>query len=381
MMTETRILAKNVRTGGTWQTNKSILIQDGIITAIDNSGPGDDYDYEYVSAGLIDNHLHGGFGFSVTSATEQTMAEWLRKLVKHGICGVSCCTYGNYDTVRNALAAAKTIMQKQKEGIFGGAEMLGVHLEGPFINPQKCGSMAVETLLPPNIQDFCRYIRGYEDIISEVTLAPEFDLDFALIRYLKSKHIRILAGHTACDYETARHAFQAGVGASCHTFNAMSPLQHRSPGLVSAALTDPAIYCEMIGDLIHLHPGTVHLIHTCKGALRTMIISDAVETTGQKDGVYWIDGMEVHVKNGESRLPDGTLYGGGCLISETVHRLYRIGLPATDILLMASETPAQWLGLTDWSVQVGNPARITCWNKELQPMATYFKNDIFLAEP
>ena len=373
---EKRIFAKNILINGEWLENRSVLIRDGLIADIEGSFLGDPY--EYVSAGLIDNHIHGGVGFTVTQSTVQEMEKWLYEMARRGVCGVCAATYGDKASVRSALAVARTVMERQGAGDAGGAELLGIHMEGPFLNSERCGSMEVDTLVRPDIGTYLDYTDGYGDTVKEVSLAPELDEAHALIKHLRKNGIRVLAGHTDCEYGEAKNAFLDGVGATCHTFNAMHPILHRAPGIASAALADDGIYCEMICDLIHLHEGTVKLLYKCKGAQRLMIISDAVEPTGLSDGVFTVDSTKVYVKNGEPRTEDGTLYGGGCFISESVRRLYAVGIPAKDILLMASDTPARWLGLSDWDIKIGNKARLTCFDSELRLCATYIGNEVFI---
>ena len=362
------LTAENVLLPDGWHKSKKITVTDGFISDISDSDSfGKEYDAAYAVPALIDNHIHGGFGFDVTECTAEGLQSFLARLGGIGIGGIQLCPYGTRETVQDSMRVCREIMTKQKEGKVHGARLLGVHPEGPFLSVNRPGAMLPETILKPTPEAFDAFFEPYTDLISEMTLAPEEDIGFATVTALRRRNIHVLAGHTDCDYEAALAAFKAGVGATCHTFNAMRPIKHRDPGLLTAALTTPSVYSEFIGDTVHLHPGTLRLLFACKGADRLMLVSDAVKTTGMPDGVYQLPFETVYVKNGESRLEDGTLDGGGCMISESVSRLAGIGLSPFDVLQSASVTPAAWLGIGNaCSLKVGNTARIACFDEHLK---------------
>lgn len=360
--------AHNLWIGGQWVTDQTITVQNGKISRVED-GAGENAVY-YLVPGLLDNHIHGGYGFDAGTCEETGLEQWLLRMAQNGVCGVVLCPYGPPESIRRTLMCCRAVMDRQKRGECAGAILLGVHPEGPFLSPERPGAMEETSILKPDVATYQRIFDGCEDLLQEITMAPEEDPDFHLIRYLRDRGVRVLAGHTDCDYETAVGSFAAGVGATCHTFNAMRPLKHRDPGILAAALTTSEIFCEMISDTVHLHPGTIRLLYHCKKADRLMIVSDAVETTGMPDGVYHLPHETVYVRNGENRLADGTLDGGACMISGSVGKLFQLGLPAKDILRMASVTPADWLGLTDWAIAPGNPARLSGFDKDLHPIFT-----------
>jgi len=217
------------------------------------------------------------------------------------------------------------------------------------------------------VETFRQMTEGYEDIVKEMTLAPENPGAAEVIAYLRRRGIRVLAGHTNSTYEEAMAAFANGVGAQCHTFNAARSIHHREPGVVTAALTCPDVYCEMIGDLAHLHPGTMHLIRHCKGRERIMLISDAVMTTHLPDGVYG----RVEVKNGENRVVGlGCLSGGGCYTAKSVGNLVKIGMDFGDAIMAAAVNPARWLDV-DLPPVVGKTIFLTGWKEDYTPVCTH----------
>lgn len=366
MSTQT-ITAENLLLPDGWHQNQRISVTDGRISDItDICGRETKKDCAYAVPALIDNHIHGGFGFDVTEITVDGLIEFLQKLGEKGIGGILLCPYGSFSSIHSALEVCREVISMQNGRKTHGAKLLGVHPEGPFLNPARPGAMLPETIRKPSPEAFDAYFAGYTDLIPEITLAPEEDDGFATVTYLRKQGIRVLAGHTDCDYETALASFSAGIGATCHTFNAMRPLKHRDPGLVTAALTNRSVFSEFIGDTVHLHPGVLRLLFRCKGADRLLLVSDAVKTTGLPDGVYVLPHETVYVKNGENRLEDGTLDGGSFMISDSVKKLVRVGIDPRDALVSASSSPAEWLGIAkQWSISVGNEARIACFDEEM----------------
>ena len=367
-----RIAADLLRYRGEWVHDRTVTVTDGVIVSVTQGLPSGS-DVRHVPClvpGVIDNHMHGGFGFAATEADADGMEAFLSRLGGMHVRGAVLGLYGSTEEIRRGLAAADEVMKRQKNArIPGSARLLGVHLEGPFLSPERPGAMKPEHLRKPTVPAYRALVSGYEDLIREMTLAPEEDDGFALTSYLRSVGVRVLAGHTDCDYDTAVGAFSAGVGAVCHTFNASRPIRHRDPGILTAALTDPDIFCECIGDTIHLHPGILRLLALCKRNGRLMLISDAVSTAGYPDGEYTENGWTVIVRGGACYLPDGTLNGGGCYTPYAVGRLVKAGIPLETAVLAASETPAAWLGLSDWRIDVGCPACLNAFASDGTPIA------------
>lgn len=376
-MTEYSIFAENFLIDGVWQNNLLVHIKSGRIADISKTDSAHaDYRVCYLTPGLIDNHIHGGDGFSVVKPDAASLIQWLERLAVNGVCGIMLAPYGSMDTIRAGLAVIREVMRLQQEGEISGALLLGAHLEGPFISKKRPGAMTEDTILPSSIEKYTRMVSGYEDVIREITLAPETDGAAELIDHLTAQGIRVLAGHTDCGYEQAKQAFAAGVGAICHTFNASIPIHHREPGIITAALTSPQIYCEAICDLEHLHPGILRLIMSCKGKDRFMVISDAVSTTNLPDGLYTEGDVVVEVKNGVSRHRDlGCLNGGGCYLSKSVQNLTAIGIPFENAVAAASTTPARWLGL-DILPKAENAVFLEGWNEHYVPQYTFINGII-----
>ncbi len=368
-----RIFAERFFRDGQFENDVTVTVENGVVTAIESGRAADaDRVYAYVTPGLIDNHIHGGDGCSVYGSTPEEMETWLVHLAEAGTSGVMLAPSGQPERIRKSLENLRVVMEHQKEGKAGGALVLGAHLEGPFISAEKPGAM--EAVIPPSVETFRQMTEGYEDIVREMTIAPENPGAAEVIAYLRQRGIRVLAGHTNSTYDEAMTAFANGVGALCHTFNAARSIHHREPGVVTAALTCPEVYCEMIGDLAHLHPGTMRLIRHCKGRERVMLISDAVMTTHLPDGVYG----RVEVKNGENRVVGlGCLSGGGCYTAKSVGNLVKIGMDFSDAVMAAAVNPARWIG-TDTVPAVGKRVFLTGWNEDYTPACTHIGENTYV---
>lgn len=322
-----KIFAQKLLVGRTFLANQTVTVEDGQITAIGGGGPAD-FSVWALTPGLVDLHCHGGQGFD-PELNERPLPEFLTILLCHGVTDV-LLTLGAepLPTMRRALAVVQTAMQQQAAGKLPGAHILGVHLEGPFLSPERPGALELGAALA-------------------------------------ARGIRVQAGHTDADYETAQRAFSAGFTGLCHTFNACRPLRHRDPGVVAAALLDPNVTTECICDLVHLHPAALQLVYHMKGPEAMIAISDSVATHGLPDGRYTVAGQDYIVQNGVSRCANGTLDGGGVYLDGAVRNLQSIGIPAQDACLMASTTPAALLGLPR-TIHPGHPAVLVGWSEGWQ---------------
>lgn len=359
-----KIFAEKLLVGRTFLTHKTVTVENGRITAIDGSGPAD-FETAVLTPGLVDLHCHGGQGFD-PEQNIQPLPDFLNTMLHHGVTDV-LLTLGAepVPVMRRALAVVQNAVQQQKDGALGGTHILGVHLEGPFLSPARPGAMPVAALLAPSPAAYQTLVQGYESIIRQVTLAPELPGAIEMGTALAAHGIRVQAGHTDADYETAQRAFTAGYTGLCHTFNACRPLQHRDPGVVAAALLNPNVTAECICDLVHLHPAALQLVYRMKGPEAMIAVSDSVQTHGLPDGRYTFGRQDYIVQNGVSRCADGALDGGGVYLDGAVRSLQSIGIPAQDACLMASTTPGNCLGLP-CSIHPGHPATLVGWTQDWQ---------------
>ena len=192
---------------------------------------------------------------------------------------------------------------------YEGAEILGVHLEGPFINYRYKGAQMESYIQEPSIENYLNLVGDFEDIVRLVTLAPEIEGAKGLIKYLKGQGVTVTMGHTGADYDTCIEAFKWGVSHITHCYNGMVPLHHRNPGVIGAAFDSEDITVELITDLIHIHPAMLRLAIRTKGPEGTAIVTDSMSATGLGDGKYLLGEEDVWVEDGIARTAEGSLAG------------------------------------------------------------------------
>lgn len=368
MKKQLTIFARRVLKDDQWLEDQVITIKDGIIQ---NIAPGlaGDLETDLLVPGMIDNHNHGGNGCSIMTSEADLFVDWLEGLAKNGTTAVVASPYtASVSDIRAALKKIQRIQSLQQAGQIGGARLLGVHLEGPYVSRERpgIGAMDERYIAEPSIEHYLEMVTGFESLVLEITLAPERDNGLVLTSYLKKKGIRVLAGHTNASYHKALEAFDAGVDGICHFYNASIGIHHREPGILVAALLNKDIYCEAICDFAHVHPAALKLLLKVKSRDRIMIVSDAVKMAGMPDCEYIDGGDRIIHKDGVSRLKSGGLAGGGAYVLHGVKKLVSIGIPLKDAIIMGSRTPAQWLGLKDLGrIDIGCRADLLALDQEL----------------
>lgn len=356
-----KISAKRLLLGETWQENQVVTIADGYVSEIRPGNRGD-VACETLTAGLFDTHSHGGEGYYTIWADEKSLNHFLQELARHGVTDI-LLTIGAVADYTPLLALFRSTMQKQFAGALGGTRIQGVHLEGPFVNPQKAGAMDAANMRLPSPETFTQLFAEFMEIIRLVTIAPEQEGARQLIHWLRQNGVCAQLGHTLANCAEAQAAFAWGANSLCHTFNACPPLLHRQPGAVAAALIDDSVYCEAICDCKHVHPLVLRMIYRLKGPQRMVVISDSGAATGLPDGEYCFAGRKYRVVDGVNRAQDGiTLAGGSCYLDLAVRHLIALGIPSEHALRMASQTPADALGLQKLGgIHPGGPAHLAAW--------------------
>lgn len=362
-----RIHAKKLFTPTGFIADQVVTVEDGVIAAIEPGTQGD-LTADILTPGLIDLHVHGGEGFNARDFGIGDAAPFLEKMLACGVTDfLMTLSTGVRDTMRRSLEVTRQMMQLQQEGKLGGARVLGAHLEGPFLSLARPGAMQEDAIIPPSVAAYEDLFAGYEDVIKKISLAPEEEGADELIAYLLAKGVVVQAGHTNATFEQAQHTFSIGIRSLCHTFNACRPIHHRDPGVITAALVNPEVYCEAICDLEHLHGGALQLIYAMKGPKKMILVSDSVASHGLPDGEYFLEGYHIIVTNGVSRIASGALDGGGAYLDGAVRNIQSLGISAGDAVTMATETPAVRMGLKDLgTIEVGKRAHLTAWNDAWQ---------------
>lgn len=313
--------------------------------------PGTDLQGREVTPGFIDIHTHGCLGHDTMDGPDAVKA-MSRFYLQNGVTSF-------YPTTMSApkeQLQAVTAMLPETEG----AAPLGYHLEGPFLSVAYKGAQAKEPIEAAALSDLNTYGN-----IGLITVAPEFP---AIQQMIEHCGVPVCLGHTGCDYDTAMQAFESGAKCVTHIFNAMTPLHHRQPGLIGAAVMQNA-YVQVICDGIHLHPAIIQLLYRTFGPKRMILISDSMRATGLNDGAYELGGQAVTVKSGIARLADGTIAGSTATLLHCVKQAIKFGIPKQEALRMVTETPAAMLGLNKGKIQPGFDADFVVFSHDFTPCA------------
>ena len=290
-----------------------------------------------IAPGFVDCHIHGGGGADIMSGAE-ALAITARMHARHGTTSLVATTVtAPLDDLDAALDGIAAIMADPPPG---AARVLGVHLEGPFLNPGKLGAQPPYAI-PGDAETFVRLAARAP--VKIITLAPECDPDGAVADAARSVGARVQVGHSLCAYAEAAAAIGAGAGIT-HLFNAMTPVAHRNNGIAGAALAC-ADWAEIIPDLIHVEPGAI--LAARRAIPNLYAITDATAGAGMPDGPYALGRLQAVRKNGAMRLPDGTLAGSTLTMDQALRNLVAIGLPLDEAVRRVSTLPADWLGETD----------------------------------
>lgn len=324
----------------------------------------------FILPGFVDTHVHGGGGGDTMDGASgmRTMA---RLHAQHGTTTLLPTTMTNpWENILFALRAVREVMDKG--GVGGGADIVGAHLEGPFISPGRLGAQPPCTLepTPAQVQELLDL-----NVLKAMTIAPEIGgaLDAALA--LAGAGVRIGVGHTRADAETVTTFLRAvhaagGRTAATHLFNAMGGIEGRSPGVPGALLADEHTYPEVILDNIHVHPTSFRL--ACAASGRVLLITDAMRAAGLGDGESELGGQKVTVKNGEARLENGSLAGSVLTMDTAVRNAVAAGFSLPEVSRMASLNPAQSVGLKDrGTLEIGLRADLVVLDATLKVKAVY----------
>ena len=292
----------------------------------------------YLSAGFIDIHIHGSNGYDVMDSTNEALEEISKSILQTGTTSFLATTMTmSQEQISKALQNVQNFKQQ------GGARVLGVHLEGPFINLIKHGAQNPKHIQIPNME----LIEPFMEVIKMITIAPEVEGGQEFIAYLQKHfpHVLLSIGHSDASYSEAKESFTWGISHSTHLFNAMNPLHHREPGVVGAVLEDDMVSCDVIADLIHIHPSFFKLLYRLKKE-QLLLITDAMRAGCMKCGVSEVGGQKVIVQNGEARLEDGTLAGSVLKLNEALKNFYEYtDISLSELINMVTTIPAKKLGL------------------------------------
>ena len=325
----------------------SLTVQRGVITEMggENDKALNTIDAKgcYVIPGFIDPHTHGAFGIDLNHANADALRTLSIKLARHGttswLCSIGC------DAVtQTEKAIHEAVLAIEEQG--KGAELLGIHLEGPFLSPKFHATFEDRYILVPD----SALLRHYQDIaqghIRSMTMAPEVPGAEAMIAQSLSLGIRPSLGHSDASWQQTVDAYKAGAHAITHLGNAMRAFHHREPGILGAALDYPFLV-EIIADGVHSHPAFIRIVEGLKNPDHLILVSDSMMATGLPDGAYHLGSRDVTVKDGQSRKEDGRLAGSTLTMDRALLNLMEMTQkPLAELIPASSTNAAQWLGLS-----------------------------------
>ncbi|MFH8678147.1 N-acetylglucosamine-6-phosphate deacetylase [Streptomyces lydicus] len=306
--------------------------------------------------GFVDMHVHGGGGGSFSSADPGECMTVVETHRRHGTTSMVASTVTGELTelARQAAVLAELVQQ---------GELAGIHFEGPFISPHRCGAHQPGLLRDPDPADVRKLVDAARGTAVMMTVAPELPGGLASVRLLAEAGVIAAIGHTDSSYDATREAVDAGATVATHLFNAMPPLGHRAPGPVAALLEDERITVELINDGTHLHPAVLQLAVREAGAGRVAFITDAMGAAGMSDGMYPLGPMRVEVRDGVARISDGPTAGSIAGSTLTLDRAFQRavtvdGLTVDQAVQALSANPARLLGIDDrvGSLEAGKDA-------------------------
>jgi len=350
-------------------TKANLLINDGVIADISTSAIRSevikivDASDLFVVPGFIDIHMHGAMGIDITNADINGLSTISEFVAYYGTTAwVASIISETEEITKRCIDTILAFMQSN----YSGAELLGIHLEGPFLNKELAGAMSPHLLRKGDLSLFERLRERAGDALKYITLAPEVEGVAEMICTIAKSGVRVSMGHTNADYSLTMRCIKDGVTGVTHTFNAMRLFHQHEPAVMGAAL-ESDIYCEAICDGFHLHPGSVRMLLKAKGYDRVIAVTDSTMAAGMPDGIHKIGDKEIIVENGDAKLVENGVRAGSTLTSlKALHNLQAFtGEPVEKLSALLSANPAKFIGLSDrkGSISKGFDADIVILDK------------------
>ncbi len=312
-----------------------------------------------ITPGLIDQHIHGSFGINFNTATTEEIIYFAEKITEHGITSfVATIMTDSVENIQHQISEISRAMAKQPKN---AANILGIHLEGPFLNPEYKGIHPDDVILEPTIANLEKF--NIENI-KIVSYAPELDKNFEFTQYLKQKNIIPSAGHSKASHDEINSAQKQGLKQVTHLFNAMPPLHHRNPGILGESLVNDGLYTEVIADNEHIHPLIIDLILKIKPKDKIIFVSDCLPLSHSHDDYIIFGGHKVYKRDNKAVNEHGTFAGSLSLLDEVLRKnINKISF--SDFLMFSSLNPAKNLGLSSKGhIAKGYDADLVIWNED-----------------
>jgi len=356
--------------------SRHVVVEEGIITAVRGGevpgGTGDrvlDLEGSYLLPGFIDVHVHGAVGGDFLNP-DMPLAEAVSHFHSHGVTGVlATLTSRPLPAYLKAIDRARQYCQC--DAVRG--MLLGIHCEGPFLNPRMSGGANAEYFCEPSVEAWQQMRDVGKGWVKMLTVSPELEGAAAVIRAASGDGVAVSAGHTDAGYEQMLEAIGNGLSQVTHTFNAMEPLHHRRAGALLAALLQDELVAQVNGEGRHVHPLFMRMLYRLKGAEGIILTSDLTAEAGLPEGRYEREGRRIYSTDGIARLQDGTIVGSTQSLDEGIRVLVNeAGVPLADAVRMASLNPARALGLDHrkGAIAPGKDADLVVMDSNLQVMMT-----------
>ncbi len=332
-----------------------------------------DADSGYISPGLVDIHIHGYLGEDTSDGSAEGIFKMANGVMKNGVTSFCPTTMTvSMDEINKALDVVRSLKEKSRS--WQGAEILGVNLEGPFINPKKKGAQAETHIKKPDAE----FVINNSDVICLATMAPEMEGGYEAIKEIRERsNVVVSVGHTDATFEETMEGIASGATHITHLFNAQTPLHHRNPGVVGAAMLED-VTTELIADTFHVHKGLFELLARVKGD-NLVLITDCTRAGGMPDGEYTLGGQPIFVNGVKCLLEDGTIAGSVLKLNDAVKNFRdNSDLPFWKVVAAASLNPARAIGLDDrkGSLEAGKDADIIITDGNFDIKKTIIGGDI-----
>ncbi|MCX7796562.1 MAG: N-acetylglucosamine-6-phosphate deacetylase [bacterium] len=364
-------LRGNIVTDGNIYNNWVLVVEDDHIYSITREAenvPIENLDDCFIVPGFIDIHTHGAVGYDVMDGNPEGIVKMAEFLASHGVTSfLPTTTTLDIESTLNAISAVERAIELNKNG----AKIIGIHLEGPFINPKHKGAQNEKYIIEPTKEILETLTQS--KLIKLVTIAPEISGAIPAIKFMRDKGIYVSLGHSDATYEDTIKAITAGATLITHLFNGMRPFHHREPGIIGAGIAEDSLNCQVIADGIHIHFSAIRLVYKAKGYRNIVLISDSMSATGLSDGEYELGGLKVTVRSGAPRLEDGRLAGSTLTLDNAIKNMVnKVLVPLPFAVEMASKVPAKSIGEASiGSLSYGNKADIVVLDRNFNVVRTY----------
>lgn len=350
-------------------------VENGLFTEVfaDDRTGGADLKGARVIPGLVDVHIHGAAGADFSDGDPEGLRRMAALLARRGITAFLPTSMTlPYETLERAFDTAAAFV---KESPAGCAEVLGIHMEGPFFSEKKKGAQNGAYLKLPDFEAFAKLQEGCGGLVRLVDVAPELE-GAAAFTEQASRLATVSVAHTDADYEAAKAVYEAGATHLTHLFNAMPPIHHRSPAVIGAAAERQDVFAELICDGYHIHPSAVRMAFRLFPG-RICLISDALRCCGMPEGEYELGGQPIRLKDGVARLSDGTIAGAASDLLTDLQNAIAFGIPETEAVLAATLNPARSVRADErlGSIEAGKQADFIICDESLNPGAVYIKGE------